>query len=135
MIYLKNALSLFLLLICGALIAQVPENGIRLNAETGTIYTKIGNCTITETVVSDQTFTEGLEVAVGDNLNNTWDAQVKFPAIAGIEAGDVVLVAFYARTIFSPEETGEGRLNVIIENNSSYATEIASVSPFLFLVY
>ena len=35
------------------------------------------------------------------------------------------MVAFYARTIFSPDETGEGRVNVVIElNQEPYTKEL-----------
>ncbi|MEX2370411.1 MAG: endo-1,4-beta-xylanase [Bacteroidales bacterium] len=107
------------------LTAQVPDGGIRLNAETGTTFQEIGNCTATAIAVTGQEFTEGIRIAVGSTISNTWDAQVKFPAIAGIETGDVLLVAFYARTISSPVETGEGNVNVIVENNTTYAKEIS----------
>lgn len=106
-----------LLLACGTLLAQIPADGIRLNAESGTTYQKIGSCTITEIVVSGQTFTEGLEIAVEDDIDNTWSANVKFPPIEGVESGDVVLVAFYARTIYSLDETGAGGVTVVIERS------------------
>lgn len=118
---LKLTPAVLFLLFCTALFAQVPEGGQRLNAENS--YYKIGNCEITETTVTGQEFTEGFEVAVGTEIDNTWDAQVKFPSIAGIEEGDVVLVAFYARTISSLEETGESRLNAVIELNKSPHTK------------
>ena len=124
--YLKKfSFLLVFFLICGQLFSQVPEGGIRLNAESGTIAFKVGNCEISETVVTGQDFTEGFEFVVGAEIINTWDAQVKFPSIDGIETDDVVLVAFYARTLSSIEETGEGRVNVIIENNSTYAKELS----------
>ena len=52
--------------------SQAPAGGTMINAETGTTYIKIGNCTLTEEAEDD-----------------------------------VVLVAFYARTISSGAETGE----------------------------
>jgi endo-1,4-beta-xylanase len=116
----RAALSLLSLLTSGLLSAQVPDGGIRLNAETGTTYQKIGRCTVTEGSVEGQEFTRAIRVQTGTDLTNTWDAQLKFPAVEGVVENDVVLVAFYARTISSEEETGEGFLNVIIEHNVSY---------------
>jgi endo-1,4-beta-xylanase len=91
---------------------------------TGTTYQRIGTGTLTTISVAGQPFTSGLRLVVGPNVNNAWDSQVKFPAVAGVEAGDVVLVAFYARTIASILETGEGGLNVVIEHNTTYAKEV-----------
>ncbi|MCF8226098.1 MAG: endo-1,4-beta-xylanase [Bacteroidales bacterium] len=109
-----------------AISAQIPEGGIRLNAETGATFQQVGNCVATEVAVEGQPFTKAIKVEVGSDIENTWSAQVKFPAIEGIEDGDVLFVAFYARTIYSPEETGEGNVNVIVEENSSpYAKEIS----------
>ena len=124
MLSLKNAITLFLLLTGGVLIAQVPDGGIRLNAETGTTYQKIGKGTLTEITVAGQPFTEGLRLVVGSDVSNAWDSQIKFPAIDGIVKDDVILVAFYARTTASLEETGEGALNVCVEHNVTYAKEI-----------
>jgi len=108
----------------GGLSAQVPDGGIMLNATSGTTFQQIGQCTATAITVEGQSFTEGIHVEVGSGFSNTYNAQVKFPAVEGIADGDVLLVAFYARTIYSEEETGEGNVNVIIENNSTYAKQI-----------
>jgi len=121
---MKSIFTLFFLSIFGILFSQVPEGGIMLNAETGTTYQYFGKCTLTEESVSDQSFSSALRVTVQSDVNNPWDAQLKFPAVQGIEENDVVLVAFYARTISSAEETGEGLLNVCIEENVSYAKEL-----------
>lgn len=114
-----------LLLMALPLQSQVPEGGIRLNATTGTTFQKIGQCTATSVTVADQPFSEGIRVTVGSNINNAWDAQLKFTAVQGIETDDVLLVAFYARTIESQEETGESSLNVVVENNSTYEKQIS----------
>jgi endo-1,4-beta-xylanase len=116
----KTLFSLLSLLSSGLLFAQVPEGAVRLNSGTGTTYQKIGQCTVTEVTVEGQDFTRAIRVQTGTDLTNTWDAQLKFPAVEGVAENDVVLVAFYARTVSSEEETGEGFLNVIIEHNVSY---------------
>jgi endo-1,4-beta-xylanase len=105
--------------------AQVPEGGSMLNAETGNTWQRIGNCTASNVSVEGQEFTTAIRVTTSDNIVNTWDAQLKFPAVAGVESGDAVLIAFYARTVESQEETGEGFLNVIIEHNVTYNKEIS----------
>ncbi|MFH0758346.1 MAG: endo-1,4-beta-xylanase [Bacteroidota bacterium] len=122
---LKAPLLLLFTLLCGWLFAQVPDGGSMLNAETGTTYQKIGSCTVTQVDVEGQDFSKAIRVQVRENVSNAWDAQVKFPAVGGVEKTDVVLVAFYARTIESEEETGEGFLTVVIEHNVSYEKEIS----------
>ncbi len=116
-----TALKSFLFILImplGMLMAQVPDGGIMLNRETGTTWQKIGKCTVTEVTVSGPDFDQALRVQTGADLSNSWDAQVKFPASLGVEEEDVVLVAFYARTIASQVETGEGFLTVCLEQNT-----------------
>lgn len=121
----RLSIPAMLLLFVLPLHSQVPEGGTRLNTSTGTTFQQIGQCTASAIAVADQPFSEGIRVTVGSNISNSWDAQLKFPAVEGIEEGDVLLVAFYARTIDSQEETGEGNLNVVVENNSTYAKQIS----------
>ncbi len=123
----KHFLPLFLISFASSLVlAQVPGGGTMLNTETGTTYTKIGNCTATTVAVTDQEFTKAIKVVVGTDVANTWDAQLSFPTVGGLAKDDVVLVAFYARTTSSAEETGEGTLNVIIEKKVSYEKQLSA---------
>jgi endo-1,4-beta-xylanase len=122
--YIKLVQCFIVFFLFNGLYAQVPEGGIQLNATTGTTYTRIGVGTLTPIAVTDQPFTTGFRLEVGTNVNNAWDSQVKFPAVAGIEVNDIVLVAFYARTTASVQETGEGKLTVTIENNTTYAKDL-----------
>lgn len=119
--------SIFFLFILAAFTtawSQAPAGGTMLNAETGTTYIKIGNCTLTEEAVTGQDFTTALRVQNGTGISNAWDAQLKFPTVAGVAEDDVVLVAFYARTISSGAETGEGRVTVCIEQSVTYAKQL-----------
>jgi len=118
-LFSRASLIFSLLFLWGALYSQVPDGGTLLNSQTSPGYQKIGSCTVTEVSVSDQDFTKALRATTPANVTNTWDAQIKFASAAGIETNDIVLVAFYARTISSQEETGEGGLKVCIEYNSS----------------
>ena len=123
----KPSTFLFLIFLASTMIsAQVPDGGIMLNRETGTTYQRMGKCTVTEVAVSDQDFSTAIEVVVGADVANTWDAIVKFPSVGGLVENDVVLVAFYARTTASLEETGEGVLNVVIEHNVSYDKQLTA---------
>jgi len=120
----KTYLIFLLLFLGGTLFSQVPDGGILLNSQSGSYYQKIGNCTLTEVAVADQDFATALNAVTGTDITNNWDAQIKFTAVAGIETNDIVLVAFYARTISSDEETGEGGLKVCIEHSVSYAKQL-----------
>lgn len=124
-LYSRLFVTLILFLVCNGVFGQIPVGGTQLNASTGTTWQKIGVGTLTQVSVSGQPFATALRLTVGANVNNTWDSQIKFPAVAGIEANDIVLVAFYARTISAAVETGEGGLNVIIEHNVTYAKDLS----------
>jgi len=119
-----NLFAFGLIFFCGSLFSQVPEGGTQLNATTGTSFTKSGKVTLTQVDVTDQAFTKALRLVTANDVSNPWDAQILFPPTAGIATNDVILVAFYARTVSSIQETGEGFLTVVIENSSSYAKEI-----------
>src|SRR5512133_3049850 len=120
---LRSALSVIAFLTFGILCSQVPDSGIVMNATSGTTYLKIGSVTLSEVAVTGQSFTKALRITTGSNIINSWDAQVQYPTVSGISTGDVVLVAFYARTVSSLEETGEGSATVIIENKTTYVKD------------
>lgn len=120
-------LYLILLFISNSFIslAQIPGGGVSLIKETGVNYQKTGaKGTLASIVVTGQPFTSGFKYTTGADISNTWDGQVKFTGIAGITANDIVLVAFYARTTASIQESGDGALTVCIENNTSYDKEV-----------
>jgi len=119
---LRIALFLLILLI-SSLSAQVPPGGVSLNALTGTTWQKTGKGTLTLVNVEGLTFTKALRQTTGTDIAQAWDAQIKFPAVAGIAVNDIILVAFWARTISSIDETGEGYLMVCIEQNTAPHTK------------
>lgn len=105
---------------------QVPEGGSMLNNTTGTTWQKVGKGVLTQVNITGQSFTKALRMTTGTDIQNFWDSQIQFPSAAGIAANDVILVAFYARTIASVQESGEGYATVVIENSTSYEKEISS---------
>lgn len=117
-------LTFILLLSNGVLFAQIPAGGVSLIKETGTNYSRNGKGTLTAISITGQPFTSGFRVITGPDISSTWDSQVTFTKTAGIEANDVVLVAFYARTTASIQESGDGALTVCIENNTTYDKQI-----------
>lgn len=105
--------------------AQIPAGGVSLTKETGTYWSKAGaKGTLTPTIITGQPFTAGFKYTTGADISNSWDGQVKFAGVAGIAANDVVLVTFYARTLASVQESGDGALTVCIEDNKTYAKEV-----------
>lgn len=106
--------------------AQIPDGGQSLINEAGSNYVKAGSKgTLTSSIpITGQSFTTGFRYTTVADISNTWDGQVKFSGIAGIAANDVVLVSFYARTLSSIQESGDGALVVCIEDNKTYAKEI-----------
>ena len=122
---LKLTFILTFLFVGLILSAQIPEGGTLLNATTGTTYVKIGNCTLTQVAVADQPFTKAIRCATGPNIANFWDTQIQFPSVSGIITNDVILVTFFARTIATIQESGEGALTVVIEHKTTYDKEIS----------
>jgi GH35 family endo-1,4-beta-xylanase len=114
-------LTLLLILSNGMLFAQIPAGGISLIKETYPNFTKGGGKgTLTNTTITGQTFTKGFKYVTGADISNTWDGQVTFAKTVGIEADDVLLITFYARTLASVQEFGEGSVIVCIEDNKTY---------------
>jgi endo-1,4-beta-xylanase len=122
----KLTFPILFLLVFGIVQAQIPTGGTILNATSGTTYQKVGKGTLTQVNVEGQSFTKALRYTTGTDILNFWDAQILFPSVAGIAANDVILVAFYARTISSVQETGEGSVTIIIEHKTTYAKEIST---------
>lgn len=122
----KLTFSILFLFAFGILYAQIPAGGTMLNVSTGTTYRNVGNGTLTQVTVTGQPFTKALRYVTGSNVMNFWDTQIQFTSAAGIAANDVILIAFYARTVSTVEEEGEGAVNVIIENATTYDKEIST---------
>ena len=106
--------------------AQIPAGGTMLNVTNGTTYKNVGSGLLTQVTVTGQSFSKALRYATGATVMNFWDTQIQFPSAAGIAENDVILVAFYARTISSVDEGGEGAVNVVIEHGTTYEKEIST---------
>ena len=121
----KHTAKLLIALFCflGASLnisSQVPEGGTDIIRDALNYKTKTGKGTLTTVDISDQSFTKAFQFITPSDVVNAWDAQIIFQPITGIQENDVILVALYARTIASSEETGEGFFNIVMENKSSY---------------
>ena len=122
--YLQRILIVILIFTSNLLIAQIPVGGISLIKETLPNYSKGGKGTLVATTITGQPFDKGFKVTTGTDISYTWDSQVTFTKTSGIEANDVVLVTFYARTLASVQNFGEGSIIVCIEDNKSYDKQI-----------
>jgi GH35 family endo-1,4-beta-xylanase len=114
-------LLIILIFTCGTVSAQIPAGGTSLIKETFPNYTKGGaKGTVTATTITGQTFTKGFKVVTGADISNTWDSQVTLAKTAGFEADDILLVSFFARTLSTVQEFGQGSIIVCIEDNKTY---------------
>lgn len=125
-IIIKHFIAVLLIANSLFCLAQIPSGGAMLNVTTGTTYRNVGNGTLTQVNVTGQPFTKALRYVTGPNVLNFWDTQVQFPSAAGIAENDVILIAFYARTISSKDEGGEGAVNVVIEHGTTFEKEIST---------
>jgi GH35 family endo-1,4-beta-xylanase len=122
----KLPFSILFLFAFEILSAQIPAGGTMLNVTTGTTYRNVGSGSLTQVAVTGQPFSKALRYVTGANVMSFWDTQIQFPSAAGIAENDVILIAFYARTISSIEEGGEGAVHVVIEHGTTYAKEIST---------
>ena len=98
------------------IISPVVENHYFYNGE------EIGE--VTEVSVSGQPFSKAIKVKTTGFPIDSWGTQLQFTEIGGLNTDDVVLVVFWGRVTQSIQETGEGFVNVVIENNSTYDKQI-----------
>jgi endo-1,4-beta-xylanase len=110
-----------LLLISFHFYAQIPEGGTPMVSEN---HRFVGYGTSSVTVVTGQPFTRAVRTAIGPDVPNMWDSQLAFEAIEGINKGDVILIAFRARTVESVQETGEGLMTICIEQRTTHNKDL-----------
>jgi GH35 family endo-1,4-beta-xylanase len=124
--FIEKILLIALLFASEIALAQIPDGAISLIKETGINYQKSSSKgTLSSISISEQPFTTGFRFTTGSDIANTWDAQVSFTKIAGIELNDVVLITFYARTISSIQESGDGSIiGCIEENKDPYGKQV-----------
>ena len=68
--------------------------------------------------VTGQPFQQALRLTNLQRMQRFWDFQVIVPVPRAVRTGDVLLVQFWARTLSSADETGEGRVEVYFQKNS-----------------
>jgi GH35 family endo-1,4-beta-xylanase len=68
--------------------------------------------------VTGQPFPSALRLTNRQRMQQFWDFQVVVPVPKAVKKGDVMLVQFWARTLSSADETGEGRVEVYYQKNA-----------------
>ncbi len=119
----KTTLSLVVLLFCAILTfaQKIPTGGTSLISGDITSYGFYGDKAEKTIIdVTQQSFDKAIQVKVSEQPPNNYDMGITFNAAGGINEGDVVLFTFYARSIASIQETGEGFAMVVLEENVKY---------------
>ncbi|MEI7732939.1 MAG: endo-1,4-beta-xylanase [Verrucomicrobiota bacterium] len=67
--------------------------------------------------VANQPFAKAWRVQVLSKTEHTYEVQLQAASQAPVKQGDTLLVTLYVRCLDSRDETGEGRVEVVFENN------------------
>ena len=100
---------------------QITEGGISLISES---YNFTGNGKSSEIAVEGLPFSMAVRTTIGTDVTNMWDSRLTFEAIEGISNEDVILISFWARTLESVQETGEGVMTICIEHRTTHSKEL-----------
>ncbi len=117
------ALIAAFLVLAGAVPAKtltLSEGGTELiDAKPGTFRYggKKGLATIETVAVSGMPFEQALRATAKRRVSRFWECQVLTRTDAPVGKGDACLLAFYARTLKSRDETGEGRITCYFQRN------------------
>ncbi len=123
---MKHLKFLFLLFVFTKITAQIPTGGSELIVSEVSDYGFYGtdfgykNDIATEPLPFD----EAVEVAVNSDPTNPWEIAVTFSPQTGYTTGDVLLMAFYARTTQSSSDTDTGSLRAVVEENTFYTGDL-----------
>lgn len=81
--------------------------------------------------VAGQPFQQALRLTNRQRMQQFWDFQVIVPVPRAVHQNEVLLVQFWARTLSSADETGEGRVEVYFQKNApDYGKDLCkTVSP------
>lgn len=65
--------------------------------------------------VNHESFTEAIQAKIKEGSQNNWDVQLQARINQPVAIGDAVLVTFYFRTTWVPQESGEGESELNVE--------------------
>lgn len=100
--------------------AQIPFGGRAFVDDINSNHIAQGKGTFNTFKIDSLSFSKVFKYTTLNDVANAWDAKFTFVPNSHVAAGDVLLVTFFARTASSIQETGEGFVNVCIENKTNY---------------
>lgn len=79
--------------------------------------------------IAGKPFTKAVRITTRQRMQRFWEVQVMGVVPKAVAKGDVVLVQFWARTLSSADETGEGRVEVYFQKNGpSYDKDLSKAA-------
>ncbi|WP_025741393.1 endo-1,4-beta-xylanase [Aquimarina pacifica] len=123
---MKTLKFLFFLFVLTNVTAQIPTGGSELIISSVADYGFYGSDFGYKTDISATPlpFDEAAEITVTTAPTNPWEIAVTFSPQSGYDTGDVLLMAFYARTTESSLGTGTGELRAVVEENTVYTSDL-----------
>ncbi|MDA3881273.1 MAG: carbohydrate binding domain-containing protein [Prolixibacteraceae bacterium] len=94
------------------------------NEANNATYMNVGGGTKTVINVSGQSFTKATQIAIASRPNNPWNASMQLTTVQSIEAGDCLVLVFWARTISATNNIGKS--NILFMLNGSPYTKYMS---------
>jgi len=126
---LTGLCALVLITVCAGNVAglELPGKGIEVltPAPLTTLKPKSENKygTIVRYAPTNGLYRDVVQVAVTALPANGWDLQFQFATAVPIEKNDVLLMRFFARTVATPNERGNGRVRAIFEERKAPHTK------------
>ena len=93
----------------------IPTNAIASMRQSAT--SKYG--TLTRVKTENQPFADAIRCEIATRPTHSWDIQFQFKTTRKIEKGEVLWARFFARTVSTKTESGEGRICAIFERGSA----------------
>lgn len=105
---------------------DIPPGGTNMIDDAITNYTKVGSQgTITVVNADHEKFNKAIKISVTSQPDNYWNFQIVFKTNMALEKDDVCFVSFWARTINSTSEAGEGLITAIEEHVDTYSKPLS----------
>ncbi len=79
-------------------------------------------------VDDDVSFKRAMRVAIGKRPDRPWNVELLAPTDGAIKRGDVLFVRVWARAIRSDNESGDGKVSLIVSRNGPPYDSVVSVS-------
>jgi len=101
--------------------AEIPTGGTTLLGPeawlTAGLRAEADAASLATVVVEGQPFDRALRVSTTRRPANPWNIKLDAPTTGSVARGDVILIAFWMRTIASEDESGDGVVNAKLQMN------------------